>query len=80
MAVAEQVRRRGIGRALTYTAIKKARAEGAKKIFLESFRPTLNAGIELYRSCGFKESIPAGYKFSYKHRANVYMELELPRG
>jgi len=77
MAVAEQVRRRGIGRALTYAAIKKARAEGAKKVFLESFKPTLNAGIELYRSCGFKESMPKGYKFSYKYRANIYMELEL---
>lgn len=77
MAVAEHVRRSGIGRALTAAAIKKARQLGAKKLMLETFRPTLNAGIELYRSCGFIEMPPPSGKYSYAHRANVYMEYPI---
>ena len=73
MAVAEDLRGRGIGRIVLVRTIEEARAMGATKLYLETNSRLANA-IHLYESLGF-ERLPA--KHSIYERANVFMELVL---
>lgn len=71
MAVAENIQGHGIGRKLCETAIRKAKAVGAKRIYLEG-NTLLEASIHLYKKVGFKEIEwdTASYK-----RVNIIMEI-----
>ena len=71
MAVAENIQGHGIGRKLCETAIRKAKAVGAKRIYLEG-NTLLEASIHLYKKVGFKEIEwdTASYK-----RVNIIMEM-----
>ena len=76
MAVAPEMRGRGIGRRLLEYAVAQGRAIGAKSLFLGSSTKLQNA-VHLYESIGFRhvpaERIP---KLEYS-RADVFMEMAL---
>lgn len=72
MAVDEKFRSRKIGLALAGAAVEKARARGAKRIFLYS-NTALVPAVALYRKLGFKE-IPVDGPY---RRTNIKMELNL---
>jgi ribosomal protein S18 acetylase RimI-like enzyme len=72
MAVDEKFHGKKIGRALGEAAIARARASGAKKIFLYS-NTVLGPAIALYSNLGFQEvPVDGPYK-----RTNIKMELIL---
>ena len=73
MGVAPSAQGKGIGWLLGNAVIVKARAIGAKKLYLES-NTVLGPAIALYRKLGFKKisGIPTPYA-----RSNIQMELEL---
>jgi len=73
MAVAEDLRGRGIGRMVLVRTIEEARAMGATKLYLET-NSRLADAIHLYESLGFQHLPP---KHSVYERANVFMELVL---
>jgi ribosomal protein S18 acetylase RimI-like enzyme len=73
MAVDETHQGRGLGRALLTAAIDRARAAGARRIYLESGQ-SLTPALSLYRSLGFVD-LPA--RPSAFDRADVWMELRL---
>ena len=76
MTVAEQCRGLGIGKKLLAHVIEHARAEGAKRLYLETNRELANA-IHVYESLGFRHLPPERVIPSPYARANVYMELML---
>lgn len=53
VAVAEEYRHSGVGRAILKELIKIAKEKGARKIFLE-VRVSNSTAMELYLKCGFK--------------------------
>lgn len=73
MAVAPEARGKSIGYLLGRAAIEKGRADGAKRIYLES-NTILKPAISLYHKLGFKKVTgpPSPYE-----RANIQMELLL---
>ncbi|MBE7381948.1 MAG: bifunctional helix-turn-helix transcriptional regulator/GNAT family N-acetyltransferase [Leptolyngbya sp. SIO1E4] len=73
MAVAEEVRGRGIGRRLGEAMIQKARELGAKRLLIQS-NTALEAAISLYYTLGFKKIVgqPSPYT-----KCNIQMELIL---
>lgn len=71
MAVAENSQGLGIGRKLVEAAIEKAKAVGAKRIYLEGNK-ALEASIHLYRKLGFKE---IEWQSSAYKRVNIIMEM-----
>lgn len=71
MAVAEEWQNRGIGRRVLAYTIERARALGARRLYLETNSRLANA-IHLYESLGFRHLPP---KQSPYVRANVFMEL-----
>jgi len=73
MGVQENLRGIGIGKALAIHTVEKARALGAKKLFLESNR-LLQPALSLYRKIGFVEvsGVPSPYE-----RSDIQMELDL---
>jgi N-acetylglutamate synthase-like GNAT family acetyltransferase len=73
MAIQPGIQGRGIGYQLGLAIIKKAKAYGAKVLFLES-NTILEPAIKLYRKLGFKEV--EGYTSPYE-RSNIQMELML---
>lgn len=73
MAVAENSQGLGIGRKLGEAAIEKAKAIGAKRIYLEG-NTTLEASIHLYKKLGFKE---IEWQSSTYKRVNIMMEMLL---
>ncbi len=77
LAVTERARGRGIGRALCERVIAFARSRGATRVWLLT-NDSLTPAIALYESLGFaRRPMP----FAPPHvDANVYMELEIPRG
>lgn len=76
MGVKENLQGMGIGKALAVHIVEKARAMGAKKLFLESNR-LLRPAISLYRKLGFVEvnGVPSPYE-----RSDIQMELDLFEG
>ena len=76
MAVDPRYRGRGIGRRLLEHAIERARAMGAKSIFLGS-STKLSAAVHLYETLGFRHvDRDALGPMPYK-RADVFMQLLL---
>jgi DNA-binding MarR family transcriptional regulator/N-acetylglutamate synthase-like GNAT family acetyltransferase len=73
MAVAPEVRGKNIGFLLGRAAIERGRANGARRIYLES-NTILKPAINLYHKLGFKKITgpPSPYE-----RANIQMELKL---
>jgi putative acetyltransferase len=79
MAVAENLRGKGIGRKLLEYAIVQARRFGASRLYLETNRRLANA-IHLYESIGFEHVSPDQVIPSPYARANVFMEMKIERG
>ena len=73
MAVLDEVKGKGLGYILGKTATDKAKALGAKKIFLET-NTVLTPAINLYKKLGFRQI--AGHGSAYS-RCNYQMELKL---
>lgn len=73
MAVDERFQGRHIGEKLALAAIEKAKAMGAKQLFLESNRK-LTPALNLYRKMGFKE---VKLFDSPYERADIQMLLDL---
>jgi len=73
MAVADEAKGKGIGYLLGQAAVERARALGAKKLFLES-NTRLEPAISLYQKLGFRRIFgqPSPYE-----RSNIQMELIL---
>ncbi len=74
MAVAPHAQGKGIGRQLGEAAISRARAQGARRLYLES-NTKLERAIALYRGLGFTERPARGSAYT---RCNIHMELTLP--
>ncbi len=73
MGVSPEVQGKGIGYALGWAVIEKAKSLGAKNIFLES-NTRLKPAIRLYQKLGFTEV--KGIHTPYK-RSNIQMALQL---
>src|SRR6185503_10624108 len=73
MAVADEAKGKGIGYLLGQAAVERARALGAKKLFLES-NTRLDPAISLYQKLGFRRIFgqPSPYE-----RSNIQMKLIL---
>jgi putative acetyltransferase len=78
MAVAESVRRNGVGRRLLTRVVEAARAAGAARLYLET-NHVLTPAIRLYESVGFRHLPPERIVPSPYARADVYMEMWLDR-
>ena len=76
MAVREDLRNQGIGKALLAHVIGAARILGARKLTLGTNSKLTNA-IHLYESIGFQRLDPAKLKPSPYKRADVFMEMLL---
>jgi putative acetyltransferase len=73
MAVSPPARGRGVGRMLMAAAIDRARAAGARSLFLGSSRK-LHAAVGLYESVGFTH-VPRDTLPLTSDRIDVFMEL-----
>nr|WP_294950311.1 bifunctional helix-turn-helix transcriptional regulator/GNAT family N-acetyltransferase [uncultured Mucilaginibacter sp.] len=73
MAVSPKAKGKGIGYLLGLACIEKARAVGAKALYLES-NTKLKPAINLYHKLGFKKTsgLPSPYE-----RCNIQMEMQL---
>lgn len=76
MAVTPKAQGRGVGRRLLQAAIGWARAQGAKRLYLES-NHVLAPALHLYESVGFRHLPPEEVAASPYARADVFMELWL---
>lgn len=76
MAVREDLRNQGIGKALLAHVIDAARKLGAHKLTLGTNHQLANA-IHLYESVGFEQLDPATLEPSPYKRADVFMEMLL---
>ena len=76
MAVDENYRGQGIGRALIAAAIEWARSRRLHRIYLET-NHTLTPAINLYRSMGFTDVPEDRVMESPYRRADVFMEMWL---
>lgn len=76
MAVREDLRNQGIGKALLAHVIEAARSLRAHKLTLGTNSRLTNA-IHLYESVGFQRLDPATLEPSPYKRADVFMEMEL---
>ena len=76
MAVREDLRNQGIGKALLAHVIHAARILGARKLTLGTNSKLTNA-IHLYESVGFQRLDPATLGPSPYKRADVFMEMLL---
>jgi ribosomal protein S18 acetylase RimI-like enzyme len=63
VVVAESARRRGVGEALTWEAIRRAEAVGARTVDLTS-RASREAANRLYQRVGFRQRDTNVYRFS----------------
>ena len=73
MATDESYQRRGIARAVVDAAIKWARQQGARRLYLET-NQALTPAITLYDSVGFRHMPPQPTPYK---RADVFMEMWL---
>ena len=76
MAVAPEMRGRGVGRRLLEYAIAQAKAMGARSLFLGSNRKLQDA-VHLYESAGFQHVPAQALPLSGYVRADVFMEMIL---
>ena len=76
MAVADKVRRHGVGRALGLATIDRASRMGARRLFLLTSE-RLPAALSLYRKLGFRSCpMPEGAAVKYR-RSTMAMDLAL---
>ena len=73
MGVSPKAQGKGIGKLLGQHMVEKAKAMGAKKIYLESNR-ILTPALSLYQKLGFKEIVGASSPYE---RSDIQMELLL---
>jgi len=73
LMVAEEHRRRGVGRALLKTAVSWARENGIRKLELHVF-PHNEPAIRLYEEFGFERE---GYRKAHYRRAGEYVDAIL---
>jgi GNAT superfamily N-acetyltransferase len=73
MGVSPKAQGKGIGKLLGLHIIEKAKALGAKKLYLESNR-ILKPALSLYEKLGFKEIVGATSPYE---RSDIQMELNL---
>lgn len=76
MAVAEQLRGRGVGKRLLEQVVAHARQMGARRLYLETSTKLPNA-IHLYESQGFTHIPPERVRRGPYARSDVYMEIVL---
>ena len=76
MAVAEDIRGRGLGRRILLETIALARTLGARRLTLGSNRKLAEA-VHLYESVGFHHLAPERRPATLYARANVFMEMNL---
>lgn len=76
MSARQDLRGRGIGRALMDAAIESARMQGAKSIWLET-NTVLDAALALYRKSGFRELSGDELTPTPYDRCNCQMVLDL---
>ena len=76
MSARQDLRGRGIGRALMDAAIDRARAQGAMSIWLET-NTVLDAALALYRKTGFRELTGDERTPTPYDRCNCQMVLDL---
>jgi putative acetyltransferase len=76
MAVAEEMRGRGVGKKLLAYVVGHARQIGAKRLYLETSTKLPNA-IHLYASQGFTHLPPERVRRSPYARSDLYMEMFL---
>lgn len=76
MAVAPELRGRGMGRLILSAAIEKGRELGARSLFLGSSTKLKNA-VHLYESYGFRHLEPDEIPPMPYNRADVFMSLTL---
>ena len=76
MAVAEQLRGRGIGRRLLEYVIGYAKTRSLRRLYIETNSSLVNA-VHLYKSVGFGEIPPERVQPSPYVRADVYLEMSL---
>lgn len=76
MAIAEECRGRGVGKALLAFVIGQARRMGAARLYLETSTKLPNA-IHLYESQGFRPLAPEHVQPSPYARSDLYMEMFL---
>lgn len=76
MAVSPQLRGAGIGRKLIEYTIARAKAMGAKSLFLGCSTKLKNA-VHLYETVGFRHVAPEKLPPMAYTRADVFMEMEL---
>jgi putative acetyltransferase len=74
MAVAEEVRGRGVGRLLLQAALEWAKKSRAKRLYLET-NARLTLAVHLYESFGFRHLPPERRPVSPYARADVFMEM-----
>lgn len=74
MAVREDLRNRGIGKALLAHVIAVARALGTRRLTLETNSSLVNA-VHLYEALGFRHLPAAEVAASPYRRADVHMEM-----
>ena len=76
MAVREELRNQGIGKAILAHVVDRARAAGAEKLTLETNSKLSNA-VHVYESLGFHKLDASMTVASPYRRANVFMEMLL---
>ncbi len=74
MAVAAGVRRRGIGTVLLHAVIERARALGARTLYLQT-SPKLTAANKLYRKVGFRKASTSPLDSTAFRRETIIMKL-----
>jgi ribosomal protein S18 acetylase RimI-like enzyme len=78
MAVSPGLRGAGVGRQILEHVVDFARANGAKRLYIETSHKLPNA-IHLYESVGFRHLPPERVVASPYNRADVYMEMFLSK-
>ena len=73
MTVSESARGTGLGRLLMQTCIDKAKADGARRLYLET-NSSLGPALGLYRAMGFVDLDPAMRPATDYARCDVWME------
>ena len=73
----EEFRGRGLGRQLIEAIIQEAKEIGYERVRLDTLPPKMNDAIALYRSYGFKQTVPY---YDNPVGGAIFMELDLRAG